>query len=54
VSLSELKKRAGHIYNILGNSQKKQEALDMVGTLKRDLEAWAIWQEEQLNEKKAA
>jgi hypothetical protein len=52
VSLAELKKRAADIYNIMSNSDPatKQKALNLMGKLKLDLEAWAMWQEEQTKE----
>jgi len=54
VSFKELKKRADEIYCIFTSSTKKQEALDLIGTLQRDLELWADWQEQQLKLKEAA
>jgi hypothetical protein len=54
VSFAELKKRADHIYNIYTNPGKKQEALKTIGTLQRDLDLWADWQANQINQQEAA
>jgi hypothetical protein len=54
VSFAEIKKRLQAISNICDNSAKKQEAINLINKLQRDLDAWADWQAKQLNQEEVA
>ena len=53
VSLAELRGRVLHVYNICANPGKKQEALNIISKLMRDLDAWVAWEKKQLKQEAA-
>ena len=53
VPISEIKAKVQSLYNIFTNSAKKQDGLNLIGKIQKDLEQWAAWQAKQLNQKEA-
>ena len=53
VSFMEIRKKLQNLYNIFTNSAKKQDGLNLIGKIQKDLELWSDWQQKQLNQKEA-
>lgn len=53
VSFTEIKKKLQNLYNIFTNSAKKQDGLNLIGKIQKDLELWADWEAKQVNEREA-
>jgi hypothetical protein len=51
VSFAEIKEKLKSLYNIFTNSSKKQEGLNLIGRIQKDLNEWVNWEAKQINGK---
>jgi len=53
VSLTQIREKLQTLYNIFTNETKKQDGLNLIGKIQKDLQAWVDWEAKQVKGKEA-